>query len=78
LQTEANYFLRAQRAGGEPLVQRLSGDVFRDQEVSFVGGIKIVDGSDVGVVELGQREGFLAKSLAGSLVRQGAGGAGLL
>jgi hypothetical protein len=31
-----------------------------------------VDGGDVGVIELGQGEGLLAKTLAGSLVRQGA------
>jgi len=46
----------------------------RDQEVNLFGGIKIVDGRDVGVVELGQRESFLAKSLAGSVVGQSAGG----
>jgi hypothetical protein len=51
-----------------------SRDVFRNQEVGFVGGIEIVDSGDVGVVELGQRESFLAKSLAGSFVREGAWG----
>jgi hypothetical protein len=49
-------------------------DVFRDQEINFIGGIKIVDGGDVGMVELGQREGFLAKSFAGSVVGQVPGG----
>ena len=74
LQTQAHHFLRAQRARRQLLVQRVACDVLRDQEVGFVGGIEIVDGSDVGMVELGQGESFLAKSLAGSFVGQGAGG----
>ena len=73
LQAQANYLFRGQRSRSQLLVERFSGDVFRDQKVGLAVGIKVVDGGDVRVVELGQGEGFLAKTLAGSLVRQGAG-----
>ena len=73
LQAQADYFLRGQRSRGQLLVKRFSGNVFRDQKVGLAVGVKVVNGGDVRVVELGQGEGFLAKTLAGSLVRQGAG-----
>jgi hypothetical protein len=73
LQAEAYHFVRGHRARGQLLIQRISGDVFRDQKVSVIGGIEIMNGRNVGMVQPGERQRFLAESLAGSFVSQGSG-----
>ena len=72
-EAQTGHFIRWQAARNQRLVQRFTRDIFRDQEVSFIGGVEVMDGGNIGVVQLGQREGFLAKPLAGGLVSQGAG-----
>ena len=74
LQTEADYFFRGHRAGGQLLVQRVPGDVFRDQKVGVIGGIEIVDGRDVRVVELGEDNASWRNRLRAALSARVPGG----
>ena len=62
-----------QRPAREFGVQRDSRYVFGHQEVHVILVAKFKDGFDVGVVQFGERQRLLAKSLACSLVRQHTG-----
>jgi hypothetical protein len=60
-------FLR-QSVIGDSLAQRHPGHVLHHQKVDLLLRIKIVDGGDVGMVQLGQRQGFRAEIFAGGVV----------
>ncbi len=73
LQSQANHLVRGDRTGGQLLIECVPRDVFRDQKVGFIRGIEIVDRRDVGMVQLGERQRFLAESFPGIFVGKSAG-----
>src|SRR5947209_6250039 len=56
------------RTGGQLAIQSHASDIFRDQKFGAVLAAEFMHGSDVGMVQLGQRECFFAKAFAGCIV----------
>jgi len=61
------------RAGSETVAERLAGNEFHDEEIGAALGIEIVDGSDVGMIELREGASFVVEAMARGIVGDGAG-----
>ena len=55
---------------GDERIKGLPGHELHDDEVDALGGLDLVDGDDVGVVESGDRARLLLEAGAAGLVRQ--------
>lgn len=73
LKGESEEFGFGERADGEALAERLSGNVLHDEKVGAALSVEIVDGGDVGMIELGERVGFVVETMARGIVGDGAG-----
>ena len=73
LRTELQDLALRHRSRGEPRIECLAGDALEHQEVHPVLGVEVVDGDDIGVVELGERQRLAAEALPRHLVGQRAG-----
>ena len=62
-----------QRPSLNSIAQCLARHVFHDKEVAIPGGLEIVNRGDVGVIQLGQRQRFLAEASACPLIREQVG-----
>ena len=58
----------------EHIGKRGPGYKFHRQKIDLLLCVKVEDGGDIGVIELGQGLGFLAEPFPGRLVRQGMSG----
>ena len=72
LQSQRDGFLFRHRAAARPLRQRLARHVFHGDQLHarFAVKIKIKNGRDVGMVQLGKRQRLFAKTLARRLIGQ--------
>src|ERR1019366_8971885 len=65
LHAQTENFLLRQRSGSHLFAECDSGDVLHHQEVRALLRVEVVNGGDVGMVELGENQSFFAEMLAG-------------
>jgi len=64
LHAQAEDLLLRQRSGSHFLAECNSGDVLHHQEVHALLRVEVVDGGDVGMVELRENQSFFVEMLA--------------
>src|SRR6266705_491247 len=70
LTSERKHFFFRQRSSSQLAVERGSLDVLHREKINTALAIEVVDGGNVGMIKLGERKGFLAKTLTCNLVGQ--------
>lgn len=68
LERETHRFLLLQRSGGQHVFDGCPRDELHHQKIHVIEGVEVVDGGDVGVIELGEGLRFLAEPLPGFLI----------
>src|SRR5271157_1047914 len=71
LQSQTYNLLLWERPLRQSVIQGHTGDVFHHQKVCPPLGVKVMDGRDVGMVQLGECQGFFVKPPAGGFVAEG-------
>ena len=73
LHAQTENFLLRQRSGSHLFAECDSGDVLHHQEIHTLPRVEVVDGGDVGMVELREDQSFFVEMLAGGFVDQRTG-----
>lgn len=73
LRAEGDHIFLRERAVEKPGAESDPVDKLHDEKVEAVVGIEVVNRGDVGMIELGESQGFVAKFSAGAIVGNGAG-----
>jgi hypothetical protein len=68
LRTQRRCFLFTERAGFDFLCERQAGNALHDEIIGAALLSDVVNGGDIRMIELGERESFPAKATAGALV----------
>jgi len=58
---------------GEGGVERVARNEFHDEEIGIALGVEIVDGGDVGVIQLGESAGFVAEAVTRGFIGESSG-----
>lgn len=72
LRAESGHFFFGETRVGKALGHGIPGDEFHNQKILALLSVEIVDGGNVGMIELGEREGFFAEKLTSMVVESGA------
>ena len=72
LRTEGNDLLLWQRRFLKFVIKRYSGNIFHHQEIQTLLCIEVMDGGNVGVVKLGERQGLIPEAAPSRVICEGA------